>query len=279
MTTEVLAIAAAERRNSGGWASVVKWGKWVLWRAWLPVGLFLLWWFASAGSESLYFPPLQTILADLFGYWFGPGLTQDLLPSVGKFIVGFTISAVLGVVLGLVLGMNKWLRLAFDPLIMFMRSVPGPVLVPIGILLIGIGAGMNIFIIVLGAVWPTLLSTIDGVRALDPQLQDMSRSYRLTVSQRLFSVILPSASPQIFAGLRTTLQISIILIVVSEMVASVNGIGFRLLFSQQTFGVTETWSSTLLLGILGYVATLVFIQVEKKVLGWQRGMLALEGKD
>lgn len=279
MSTEVLAIAAAEERSSGGWKTVRKNLQWFLWRAWLPVLLFAAWWIASSGSESLYFPPLQEIITEFFAYWFGPGFTQDLLPSLGKFLAGFTISAVLGVVLGLLLGMNKWLRLAFDPLIMFMRSVPGPVLVPIGILLIGIGAGMNIFIIVLGALWPTLLSTIDGVRALDSQLNDMMRSYRLTVSQRLFSVILPNASPQIFAGLRTTLQISIILIVVSEMVASVNGIGFRLLYSQQTFEVIETWSGTLLLGLLGYVASLVFMQVEKKVLGWQRGMLALGGKD
>lgn len=279
MSTEVLAIAAAEQRSSGGWNTVKKSVRWLLWRAWLPVLLFLAWWFASSGSESLYFPSLREILAEFVAYWFGPGFTRDLLPSLGKFLAGFSISAVLGVVLGLLLGMNKWLRLAFDPLIMFMRSVPGPVLVPIGILLIGIGAGMNIFIIVLGALWPTLLSTIDGVRALDSQLNDMTRSYRLTVSQRLFSVVIPNASPQIFAGLRTTLQISIILIVVSEMVASVNGIGFRLLYSQQTFEVIETWSGTLLLGLLGYVASLVFMQVEKKVLGWQRGMLALGGKD
>lgn len=252
---------------------------WFAWRAWLPITIFLLWWFASQGSESLYFPPLQEILATFFGYWFGEGFTQDLLPSLGKFLAGFTISAVLGVGIGLLLGMNRWLRLAFDPLIMFMRSVPGPVLVPIGILLIGIGAGMNIFIIVLGALWPTLLSTIDGVRALDSQLKDMTRSYRLTMSQRIFSVILPNAGPQIFAGLRTTLQISIILIVVSEMVASVNGIGFQLLYSQQTFAVTETWSGTLLLGVLGYGASLIFIFVEKKVLAWQHGMLALSGKD
>lgn len=218
-------------------------------------------------------------MTTFFGYWFGEGFTQDLLPSLGKFLAGFTISAVLGVGIGLLLGMNRWLRLAFDPLIMFMRSVPGPVLVPIGILLIGIGAGMNIFIIVLGALWPTLLSTIDGVRALDSQLKDMTRSYRLTMSQRVFSVILPNAGPQIFAGLRTTLQISIILIVVSEMVASVNGIGFQLLYSQQTFAVAETWSGTLLLGVLGYGASLIFIFVEKKVLAWQHGMLALSGKD
>lgn len=252
---------------------------WFLWRAWLPILLFAWWWIGSAGSDSLYFPPLQEILRTFGQEWLGAGLTRDLLPSLGKFLAGFGISALGGIVLGLILGMNKWLRAAFDPLIMFMRSVPGPVLVPIGILALGIGAGMNIFIIVLGALWPTLLGTIDGVRSLDSQLRDMTRSYRLTLGQRIRYVILPNASPQIFAGLRTTLQISIILIVVSEMVASTNGIGFRLLLSQQTFSVPETWAGTLLLGIIGYLATLVFLQVEKRVLGWQHGMLVAAGKE
>lgn len=252
---------------------------WFAWRAWLPILLFVWWWIGSAGSDSLYFPPLQEILRTFGQEWLGEGLTRDLLPSLGKFLAGFGISAVGGIVLGLILGMNKWLRAAFDPLIMFMRSVPGPVLVPIGILVIGIGAGMNVFIIVLGALWPTLLGTIDGVRSLDSQLRDMTRSYRLTMGQRIRYVVLPNAGPQIFAGLRTTLQISIILIVVSEMVASTNGIGFRLLLSQQTFSVPETWAGTLLLGIIGYLTTLIFLQVEKRVLGWQHGMLAAAGKE
>lgn len=243
----------------------------VLLRAWLPVLLIAAWWFASAGSTSLYFPPLATILEVFVRDWLGPHFTADLLPSLGKFLAGFTMSAVLGIGIGMLLGMNRYTRAAAEPIVLFFRSLPGPVLVPIGIMLIGIGAGMNIFIMVLGAVWPTLMNTIDGVRSLDPVQQDMTRSYRLTLGQRIRYVVLPNAGPQIFAGLRTTLQLSIILIVVSEMVASVNGIGFYVLYSQQTFAVAETWAGTLLLGLLGYLASLLFLAVERRVLAWQAG--------
>lgn len=243
----------------------------VLLRAWLPAVLIAAWWFASAGSTSLYFPPLATILEVFVRDWFGPHLTADLLPSLGKFLVGFTLSAVLGIGIGMLLGMNRYTRAAAEPIVLFFRSLPGPVLVPIGIMLIGIGAGMNIFIMVLGAVWPTLMNTIDGVRSLDPVQQDMTRSYRLTLGQRIRYVVLPNAGPQIFTGLRTTLQLSIILIVVSEMVASVNGIGFYVLYSQQTFAVAETWAGTILLGLLGYFASLLFLTVERRVLAWQAG--------
>jgi len=246
-------------------------------RAWLPAGLLAAWWIASAASTSLYFPPLQTILETLRQDWLGPGFAEHLLPSIGKFLAGFLIASLAGIGLGLMIGMYPALRAAAEPIIQFLRSLPPPVLLPLGLLLFGIGPSMNIAIIVFGAVWPTLLNTIDGVRSLDPQLTEMTRSYRLTRAQKIRYVILPNAGPQIFAGLRTTLQMSIILIVVSEMVASTNGIGYYVLNSQQTFAVPQTWAGTLVLGLLGYLATLIFIRLERYVLRWQAGLLATTG--
>lgn len=246
--------------------------KFIAMRAWLPIVLVTIWWFASADSVSLYFPPLQTILEVFVRDWLGPHLWSDLIPSLGKLLAGFTISATLGIALGLIIGMNRVARAATAPIILFLRSIPGPVLVPFGILFIGIGASMNIFIIVLGAIWPVLMNTVDGVRSLDPQLADMTRSYRLTLRQRIQYVIVPNAGPQIFAGLRTTLQLSIILIVVAEMVASTNGIGYYVLYSQQTFAVAETWAGTILLGIVGYCAAILFLRAERFGLAWQYGM-------
>ena len=207
----------------------------------------------------------------------GPGFIDHLVPSVLKFLAGFLLAGALGIGLGLVIGMFPLLRAATEPVIQFLRSLPPPVLLPIGLLVFGIGPTMNIAIIVVGAIWPTLLNTIDGVRSLDPQLGEMSRSYKLTLRQRVRYVILPNAGPQIFAGLRTTLQMAIILIVVSEMVASTNGIGYYVLNSQQTFAVAETWAGTLLLGLLGYLANLVFIRLERYVLRWQTGLRASTG--
>jgi sulfonate transport system permease protein len=257
-------------RRSGGF-------RLFLLRAWLPVGLVAVWWVASASSTSLYFPSLQTIAETLRADWLGPGFMEHLVPSVGKFLAGFLIASLAGIGLGLVIGMYPALRAATEPLIQFLRSLPPPVLLPIGLLLFGIGSSMNIAIIVFGAIWPTLLNTIDGVRSLDPQMTEMTRSYRLTRVQKIRYVILPNAGPQIFAGLRTTLQMSIILIVVSEMVASTNGIGYYVLNSQQTFAVPQTWAGTLVLGLLGYLANLLFIRLERYVLRWQAGLLATTG--
>lgn len=246
-------------------------------RLWLPVALVALWWFASASSTNIYFPSLQTITETFAADWFGPRIVTDLMPSLGKFVLGFLLSAVGGIVIGTWLGLSPRAREATEPIVQFLRSLPPPVLLPIGLLLFGITGAMNVAIIVMGAIWPTVLNTADGVRSLDPQLRDMATSYRLTRWQRLFAVVLPSASPQIFAGLRTSLQLSIILIVVSEMVAATEGVGYYVLNSQQTFAIAQTWAGTLLLGIIGYLSTLVFLQVEKRILSWQHGMRRAAG--
>lgn len=246
--------------------------KFVLLRSWLPVAIVAAWWIASAGSTSIYFPPLSEILATVREDWFGPFFVEHLLPSVGKFLVGYLIAIVVGIVVGMIIGLSPIAHAVADPFVQFLRSLPPPTILPVGILLFGIGAPMNIFVIAFGSVWATLLNTADGVRGVDLQVRDTARSYRLSWPQRIRFVLLPAAGPQIFAGMRTSLQIAIILIVVSEMVGATSGIGYYVIRSQQTFNVVDTWAATIVLGILGFLATLVFLQIEKRVLSWQIGM-------
>lgn len=239
---------------------------------WLPAVALLVWWFGTANSTNIYVPSLQMILETFARDWLGERFFTDALPSIGKFLAGFCIAAAGGILLGTMIGLSRRLGAALDPLIQFFRAIPPPALLPVALLLFGIGAPMNIAVIVIGAIWPTLLNTIDGVRSLDPQMQDMARSYRLSTRKRIFQVLFPAASPQIFAGLRVTLQLSIILIVVAEMFASTAGIGFYVLNSQQLFAIPETWAGTILLGMLGYVATMAFVLVERRVLAWHNGL-------
>ncbi|NEE01328.1 ABC transporter permease [Phytoactinopolyspora halotolerans] len=255
----------------GGW-------RLLLLRGWLPVTLVALWWTLSAGSEALYFPPLQEILTTLVDEWIlGPRWRSDLLPSLANFTIGFGTSVLLGTALGVLLGMSPVMRALFAPVLTFFRSLPSPALIPIVLGILGLGAGMNVSLIVLGAVWPILLNTIDGVRSVDTQLREMVRSYRLSRRQIITHVVLPSAGPQIFAGYRIGLQIAIILIVVSEMVGATHGLGYYVLESQQLFMITQTWVGTILLGIIGYLLTLIFLRIERRVLRWQIRMRQATG--
>ena len=130
------------------------------------------------------------------------------------------------------------------------------------------------FLIAFVCVWPVLLNTIDGVTGIDPTLRETARVYGVSGRDRLLRIVLPAASPQIFAGMRTSLSLALILMVISEMVASTNGIGFFVLQSQRSFAIPEMWSGILLLGLLGYALNLIFVLVERRVLAWHRGARA-----
>lgn len=239
--------------------------------------LVLVGWAAwSAAADSFYFPPLTEILETFADLWLFDRVTSDVLPSLGRLGAGYVIAVIAAVVLGIPLGMSAAARRGASPIVEFLRAIPPPALIPFAIVVIGVGNGMKVFIIAFVCVWPVLLNTIDGITGIDPTLEDTSRVYGLSRRERLRHVILPAASPQIFAGMRTSLSLALILMVISEMVASTNGIGFFVLQSQRSFAIPEMWSGIVLLGLLGYLLNLIFLLAERRTLAWHRGARASE---
>ncbi len=240
----------------------------------VPVLLLALWWVLSANSKTFYFPPLKDILTTFKDTWLFKRVGSDVVPSLERMFAGFFIAVVLGVVGGLLLGLSRRARRAAAPIVEFLRAIPPPALLPFAILVVGVGASMKIFVIAFVCVWPILLNTIDGVIGVAPTLRETTHVYGISNRDRLLRVMLPAASPQIFAGLRTAVSLALILMVISEMVASTNGIGYFVLQSQRTFAIPEMWSGILLLGILGYVLNGIFVLLEKRLLRWHRGARA-----
>jgi ABC-type nitrate/sulfonate/bicarbonate transport system permease component len=237
----------------------------------LPVVLALAWWFASAGSTNFYAPPLKTILTAFPDTWFGERMTTDVLPSLGRLLLGYFSALVLGIGLGVPIGLSPRLRAVLEPVLEFLRAIPPPVLVPILMLFAGIGTTMKVLVIVSGCVWPVLLNTVEGVRAIDGVLADTCRSYRIGGRLRLGHLVLRSASPQIVTGARQALSIGIILMVISEMFAANSGLGFSIVQFQRGFDIAPMWSGVLLLGLLGVLLSLLFQVVEHQVLRWYHG--------
>src|SRR5215207_2828164 len=240
----------------------------------VPILLLVAWGLASAGSETYYFPPLTEILSTFADTWLFERVGSDVVPSLVRMGLGFGIAVVLAIFSGLLLGMSARSRRAAAPIVEFLRAIPPPALLPFAILVIGVGDSMKVFIIAFVCLWPILLNTIDGVAGVDPTLRETADVYEISPLDRLLRVTLPAAAPQIFAGMRTALSLALILMVISEMVASSNGIGYFVLQSQRSFAIPEMWSGILLLGILGYVLNALFLLVERRVLRWHRGARA-----
>jgi ABC-type nitrate/sulfonate/bicarbonate transport system permease component len=238
----------------------------------LPILLFALWWVVSANSTNFYFPPLSEILDSLVEEWFGPRLADDVLPSLLRLAAGYFIAAVVGITLGVLIGTYKRLRDLLEPVLEFFRAIPPPVIVPILMLIFGIENTMKIVVIAFGCMWPILLNTAEGVRAVDSVLSDTARTYRISGAARLRTLILPSASPQIFAGLRQGLSVAIILMVISELFAASDGLGFAIVQAQRSFAIPEMWAGMIMLGLLGFLLSLLFRLVENHQLSWYHGL-------
>ncbi|GLZ49016.1 nitrate ABC transporter permease [Actinomycetospora sp. NBRC 106375] len=240
------------------------------------VVVVVAWEVAAKAVPSPFFPPPSAIAAAGWRAWFsGPWLLTDeartdVLPSLARLLGGWALAACAGVALGLAIGRSRRTSDYVAPLLAFGRAVPPPVLAPVFLILFAVGTPMQLATIVVGVVWPVLLNTADGARDVDPVKIDVAVVHRVAGLRRLREVILPAAAPRILAGLRVSLSLALILMVVSELVASTDGLGHRLVVAQRSFDFTAMWAAIVLLGVLGYALNAALLGVERRVLVWTR---------
>jgi ABC-type nitrate/sulfonate/bicarbonate transport system permease component len=246
----------------------------------LGVGLVVLWQLLALRAGSIFFPPPTEIARRAVELWLsGPpsrlfltdGVIHDVLPSLFRLLAGWSLAVAGGITLGTLIG--RWRRISelLDPSLQFLRAIPGPALVPVFILLLGTESTMRIALIAFGSIWPVLLNTIEGTRTVDPVQIDTASAFRLPRGALLWRIILPAAMPKIFAGARISLALAVILMVVSELVASTNGIGYRIQYAQIMFLLTDMWCGIVLLAFIGYALNRLFLKIEDRALGWHRG--------
>ncbi|CAN7382588.1 ABC transporter permease [Microbacterium foliorum] len=242
----------------------------------LPLLLLGLWWALTLGETNFYVPT-PAVLFETFGeVWFSGRFLTDVLPSLARMTAGLLAAIVIGIVIGLAVGSIPWLRALLEPLMEFLRAIPPPVLIPVLMLIMGISDEMKIVTIVFGCIWPVLLNTVEGVRAVDSVLSDSTRTYGISRWPRIWHLVLPSASPQIMAGVRQSLSLALILMVISEMFASSSGLGFTIVQFQRSFAIPEMWSGIVLLGLIGVALSFIFQGVERNVLRWYHGQKEVE---
>jgi ABC-type nitrate/sulfonate/bicarbonate transport system permease component len=246
----------------------------VVLEAWLPITVFVIWWVVSADSSSPYYPPLSTIVDTFRNDWIFAHVQTDLVPSIIRIAEAFAISAVIGVGAGLAIGSSEALRSTVEPTLEFIRAIPAAAILPVAILAFGITDRQKVFVIAFGAVWPILLNTIEGVRGIDASFQEVGRAYSFRRRERLLYVMGPAALPQIMAGMRVALSISILLLIYAELFAATEGLGFYILNAQQLFLIPEMWAGIFVLSLFAYVVNLLFAAFEHRALFWHRGWKA-----
>jgi len=222
----------------------------------------------SAIVSSVSFPPFSKV-AEKFFELMGSGKMLVLVwPSIERLAIGYCFAVVFGVGLGIAMGYFATVYNVFEPLTEILRPIPSPAYIPIAILFLGLDDTMKIFMIAFSCFFPILLNTYSGVRSVDLIQINTARTFGLGAGAIMRKVIIPAASPQIFTGMRVSLAISLIMVVISEMVASIDGIGFYILNAERSFRVLDMYAGVITLGLLGYALNWLFVRFERHVLHW-----------
>jgi ABC-type nitrate/sulfonate/bicarbonate transport system permease component len=240
-----------------------------------PIAIVAVWQAWAVHADNQKFPPPSKILSTFQDMWLFSQFGTHVVPSLERIGLGFAIGVAAGIVLGVPLGLSRWARLWAMPHIEYWRAIPPPALLPISVVLLhSIGNVQKVAFIAFFCLFPVLLNTMDATRGIDPTLVDTARSYGLGRFSRIRRIVLPAALPQIVAGMRNSLALAVIMMVLSEFFASTSGVGYVLLISKNTYKFDPMWATVLLIGLLGYLLNLVFLLFERRVLAWHRGWRA-----
>jgi len=239
-------------------------------------GLVACWWLASnAGWVSRVFLP--TPEATLLSLAEGLNLTGsgngELLAftqaTVARMLQGWLLASLIGVALGALIGTSAAARAWLQPTLEFVRPLPASALLPLAISIFGLSPNMVLSVVAFGAMWPVLLATVHGFAAVEPRLKEVAACLQLSRSAFVWKVGLPNAMPDILAGMRLSMTVSLIVAVVGEMIASQAGLGQAILLAARSFRASELFAGIVLLGLIGFASNALLAVAEKKLLKWQ----------
>jgi len=247
----------------------------------LIVVLLLLWELSARlrWVDSLLWPSFSEVLLACWSQLIHDDLLRDVWMSLKRMFIGYFIAALLGIGVGLLMGYSRFCYRLLEPLTEALRPIPSPAYIPIAILFLGIDDQMKIFMISFGCLFPILLNTYSGVRSVDPVQINTGRTFGLNRWQILWQIVAPASAPYIFTGLRISLAVALILVVISEMVAANDGIGYYILHMQRSFQVAPMYAGIIVLAVIGYGLNRVFLVVEHWSLYWHHIATAVHEGD
>lgn len=210
----------------------------------------------------------QTYLAWLFS----GELPHDAYSSLYRVIAGFVIGAGLALPMGLLMGANQRIYGLFNPLVQILRPIPPIAYIPLAILWFGLGNPPSFFLIAIGAFFPVLMNTIAGVRQVDGIYLRAARNLGVSQWTMFTRVILPAATPYILAGVRIGIGTAFIVVIVSEMIAVNDGLGFRILEAREFMWSDKIIAGMVTIGLLGLLIDGAVSRLNNYLLRWHRGL-------
>jgi sulfonate transport system permease protein len=238
---------------------------------WIAPAVILLAWEYAARSGVLSSRVLPEPWAVVLAAWhlmLTGELWANLKVSAGRAFAGLLVGGGLGLVLGFMTGLSRRAEVALDTTLQMLRNIPPLALIPLVILWFGIDEGAKLFLVAFGVFFPLYLNTFHGIRSVDRGLIEMARSYGLTGWSLYREVIFPGALPSIMVGLRYSLGLMWVLLIVAETVSASSGIGYMTMNAREFLQTDVMLVGILMYALLGKLADVAAVRLERVCLRW-----------
>jgi len=224
----------------------------------------------DTGVVSAHFLASPSSIVASLAHGFSSGtVTSDMGVSLYRVGIGWLIGCVLGYIVGMAIGSLHWLHELFNPILEFIRPVSPVALIPVAILLLGIGNASKFAIVGFACFWPVLLNTVGGVQSISQHHRRIGKALGFSRREEIVHVLLPGSLPDAFVGLRLAAGIAFVVIVAAEFVGATNGLGYLILSAEQSFNTPLMYGAIVLLAFLGWMANLILVGVERSLIRWR----------
>jgi sulfonate transport system permease protein len=263
-----------KKTNMGNKKTLLKsWGKHILRflvAAAFPVVLIVVWQILSDKNliNQSVFPGPRRIAQGFWQLVVKGAYLQHVLASVSRVAQGFVLGSCAGFVVGTVAALSPWINQSLVAFIGIFRPIPAIAYIPLLILWLGIGEESKVAVIIVGAFWPMLLNTIHGIKSADPKLMELGRAFEKNYGQTLLKIVLPSAIPSIFTGLRLGIGSAWTCVVTAEMIAASKGIGFLISFGRELSQPNIMFVGIASIGMIGLLIDTAVLRLQRKVIYW-----------
>lgn len=236
-----------------------------------PVGLLVVWEILSrlGALDQRFFPPPSIILRDFFDYLKSGELIDGAGVTLFRVVVGFAMGGTPGIVLGLLAGTNRFARAALNPIIGAAYPIPKIAILPLVILIFGVGNTTLFVVVAIGVFFPVMINTARSVLAIEPIYFDVGKNVGASRVRQFFTIALPGAVPGIASGIRVAWGMALLIIVGSEFIASRSGLGYLIYDGWQTFQVGKLYAGLITISIIGVMSFALFEWLERILVPWQ----------
>jgi NitT/TauT family transport system permease protein len=237
-----------------------------------PVALLALWEFVVRVHllDARFFPAPSSIVGDFVDFLKSGELVSNTWTTLQRVIVGCLIGGIPGVAIGLLMGVNRIARAILEPIVALLYPIPKIAILPLILLIFGIGESSKYAIVAIGVFFIMLINTAAGVRQIEPIYLDVARSFEIRRTSYYMNVLLPGALTNVFAGIKLSIGIAIVLAVAAEFTAAKSGLGFQIWNAWQTLQVERMYVALVMVSLLGYVLTLAGNALENVFVPWRR---------